>query len=47
MLHGHLFTVAGAALPATLATTALMAATLTVPIRGPSRIVPAHLLAAE
>ncbi|MFJ3800256.1 FtsX-like permease family protein [Streptomyces sp. NPDC090088] len=47
VLHGHLFTVAGAALLATLAATALVVAALTVPIRGLSRIAPAHLLAAD
>jgi putative ABC transport system permease protein len=47
VLHGHLFPVAGAALLATLAATALVVAALTVPIRGLSRIAPAHLLAAD
>ncbi|MFJ3762745.1 FtsX-like permease family protein [Streptomyces sp. NPDC090080] len=47
VLHGHLFTVAGAALLATLAATALVVAALAVPIRGLSRIAPAHLLAAD
>lgn len=47
VLHGHLFTIVGAALLATLAATALVVAALTVPIRGLSRIAPAHLLAAD
>ncbi|MFI0960669.1 FtsX-like permease family protein [Streptomyces sp. NPDC021080] len=47
VLHGHLLAVAGAALLATLAATALVSAALTVPIRGLSRIAPAHLLAAD
>lgn len=34
VLHGHLLAVAGAALLATLAATALVSAALTVPIRG-------------
>ncbi|MEV5847430.1 FtsX-like permease family protein [Streptomyces sp. NPDC051985] len=46
VLHGHLLTVAGAALLATLAATVLVVAAVTVPIRGLSRIAPAHLLAA-
>ncbi|WP_328584720.1 FtsX-like permease family protein [Streptomyces sp. NBC_00370] len=47
VLHGHLLAITGAALLATLAATALVSAALTVPIRGLSRIAPAHLLAAE
>ncbi|MFD6296069.1 FtsX-like permease family protein [Streptomyces sp. NPDC060235] len=47
VLHGHLFMVAGAALLATLAATALVVAALAVPIRALSRIAPAHLLAAD
>ncbi|MET7695624.1 FtsX-like permease family protein [Streptomyces sp. NPDC005483] len=47
LLHGHLLALAGAALLATLASTALVSAALTVPIRRLSRIAPAHLLAAD
>ncbi|MEV7323945.1 FtsX-like permease family protein [Streptomyces sp. NPDC093970] len=47
VLHGHLLAVAGAALLATLAATALVCAALTVPIRGLARIAPARLLAAD
>jgi ABC-type antimicrobial peptide transport system permease subunit len=47
VLHGHLVAITGAALLATLAATALVSAALTVPIRGLSRIAPAHLLAAD
>jgi hypothetical protein len=47
LLHGHLLAITGAALLATLAATVLVSAALTVPIRGLSRIAPAHLLAAD
>ncbi|PWI20521.1 hypothetical protein DI272_17670 [Streptomyces sp. Act143] len=47
VLHGHLLVVAGAALLATLAATALVTAALAIPIRSLSRIAPAHLLAAD
>ena len=47
VLHGHLLAVAGAPLLATLAATVLVGAALTVPIRGLSRIAPAHLLSAD
>ncbi|MFE9812848.1 FtsX-like permease family protein [Streptomyces sp. NPDC005548] len=47
VLHGHLPAIAGAALLATLAATALISAALTVPIRKLSQIAPAHLLAAD
>ncbi|MFF7335022.1 FtsX-like permease family protein [Streptomyces sp. NPDC008150] len=47
VLHGHLFTITGSALLAALAATALVVAALAVPIRGLSRIAPAHLLAAD
>ncbi|MGW0854220.1 FtsX-like permease family protein [Streptomyces sp. NPDC002690] len=47
VLHGHLSTVAGAALLATLAATALVVAALAVPIRRLSRIGTAHLVAAD
>ncbi|MFE1859421.1 ABC transporter permease [Streptomyces anandii] len=47
VLHGHLLAIAGAALLATLAATALVGAALAIPIRGLSRIAPAHLLAAD
>lgn len=47
VLQGHLLAIAGAALLATLAATALVSAALTVPIRKLSQIAPAHLLAAD
>ncbi|MFJ5220020.1 FtsX-like permease family protein [Streptomyces sp. NPDC088354] len=47
VLQGHLLTVAGAALLATLAAVALVSAALAFPIRAHSRIAPAHLLAAD
>ncbi|WP_328718909.1 hypothetical protein OHT52_04975 [Streptomyces sp. NBC_00247] len=46
-MHGQLCTVAGAALPATLAATALVVVALAVPIRRLSRIGTAHLVAAD
>ncbi|MFF3564985.1 FtsX-like permease family protein [Streptomyces sp. NPDC002574] len=47
VLQGHLLTVGGAALLATLAAVALVSAALAFPIRAHSRIAPAHLLAAD
>lgn len=47
VLEGHLLTVAGAALLATLAAITLVSAALAFPIRAHSRIAPAHLLAAD